>query len=81
VQGDDAHSGGSGSSHAGRGIFEDQTVTGSDAQERGAFQIGLGRGLALQYVIGRDHVAGKRESRVSQAGHSQRARGRGNNSE
>jgi hypothetical protein len=61
ADGKDAAAGGFAGADAGRGVFHDDAVTGRKSESGGAFEVGLGIGLAMLDVAGRDHVANERK--------------------
>jgi len=67
---------------AGRGVFDDDAVTGGKGKSGGAFEVGLGIGLATLDVAGRDHVTNKmKDARGTKTDFSEFADGGGDDRE
>jgi hypothetical protein len=62
ADGEGAAAGGFARAHAGRGVLDDDAVGRGKAESGGALEIGLGIGLAVLDVTGRDHVANEMEN-------------------
>jgi hypothetical protein len=62
ADGEDAAAGGFAGADSGRGVFDDDAVTGGKGESGGAFEVGLGIGLAMLDVTGRDHVSNERKN-------------------
>ena len=61
ADGEDAAASGFAGADAGRGVFDDDALARREAEGGGTFEIGLGIGLAMLDVAGRDHVANERK--------------------
>src|SRR6266849_3227377 len=62
AQGEDAGACGLAGANAGGGVFDDDAVGGSEAENLGGFEVGLGIGLAALDVVGGDEISGEREA-------------------